>query len=276
VEGRHRLQAIQRLRYVYPEVGYLQRWDFRYHTCSLRIARECDLILQDRRPAHGLDLLLVFTLPHRERGQGEEASHWRDSSMYSSCDIDKVRARGETWAVDLEMREAFDRLGADLRGEMQTFATELRGEIQTSAADLRGEVRTFATELRGEIQTFAADLRGEIQTSATDLRGEIQTYAFDLRGEIQTSAAETRAYVDARLQTTTVEMRRHFEVVGESLRSDIRAVAEGVVLLGQRMDRGFAEQAGQVGGLDRRVSRLEVRVKSLEDERKPRRARRRR
>jgi len=119
------------------------------------------------------------------------------------------------------MREAFDRLGADLRGEMQTFATELRGEIQTSAA-------------------------------------------------------ETRAHVDDRLQTTTVEMRRHFEVVGESLRSDIRAVAEGVVLLSQRMDRGFAEQAGQVGGLDRRVSRLEVRVKSLEDERKPRRARRRR
>jgi len=32
------------------------------------------------------------------------------------------------------MREAFDRLGADLRGEMQTFATELRGEVQTLAA----------------------------------------------------------------------------------------------------------------------------------------------
>jgi len=130
------------------------------------------------------------------------------------------------------MREAFDRLGADLRGEMQTFAAGLRGEIQASAADLRGE--------------------------------------------IQTSAAETRAYVDDRLQTTTGEMRRHFEVVGESLRSDIRAVAEGVVLLGQRMDRGFVEQAGQVGGLDRRVLRLEVRVKSLEDERKTRRPRRRR
>src|SRR5713101_1664005 len=118
------------------------------------------------------------------------------------------------------MREAFDRLGADLRGEMQTFATELRGEIQTSAA-------------------------------------------------------ETRAHVDDRLQTTTVEMRRHFEVVGESLRSDIRAVAEGVVLLSQRMDRGFAEQAGQVGGLDRGVLRLEG-VKSLEDDGNPRRPRRRR
>jgi len=49
------LQAIQRFRDVYPEVRDLKRWDFRYHACSLRIARECDLILQDRLPTHGLD-----------------------------------------------------------------------------------------------------------------------------------------------------------------------------------------------------------------------------
>jgi hypothetical protein len=138
--------------------------------------------------------------------------------MYPPCDIDKVPARGETWPVDPEMREAFDRLGADLRGEIQALGT-------------------------------------------------------DLRGEIRTSVVEMRAYADERLQTSTVEMRRHFEVVGESLRGDIRAVAEGVALLSQRVDRGFAEQAGRVGGLDGRVLRLEVRVKNLEDDRKPRRRR---
>ena len=99
--------------------------------------------------------------------------------------------------------------------------------------------------MREAFDRLGADLRGDMQTVAADLRGEIQAFASDLRGEIQTSAAETRAYVDDRLQTTTVEMRRHFEVVGESLRSDIRAVVEGVVLLSQRVDRGFAEQAGQ-------------------------------
>jgi hypothetical protein len=174
------------------------------------------------------------------------------------------------------MREAFDRLGADLRGDMQTLGADLRGEIQTSAVGLREEMQILAADLRGEIQASASDLRGEIQTLAADLRGEIRASAADLRGEIQISSAETRGYVDDRLQTTTVEMRRHFEVVGESLRSDIRAVAEGVVFLSQRVDRGFAEQAGQVSGLDRRVLRLEVRVKSLEDDRKPRRPRRRR
>ncbi len=151
---------------------------------------------------------------------------------YPPCDIDKVRARGETWPVDPEMREAFDRLGADLRGEIQALGVDLRGEIQALGTDLRGEIRT--------------------------------------------SVVEMRAYVDERLQTSTVEMRRHFEVVGESLRGDIRAVAEGVALLSQRVDRGFAEQAGLVGGLDGRVLGLEVRVKNLEDDRKPRRPRRRR
>jgi len=130
--------------------------------------------------------------------------------------------------------------------------------------------------MREAFDRLGADLRGEIQALGTDLRGGIQVLGTDLRGEIRTSVVEMRAYVDERLQTSTVEMRRHFEVVGESLRGDIRVVAEGVALLSQRVDRGFAEQAGRVGGLDGRVLRLEVRVKNLEDDRKPRRPRPRR
>jgi light-regulated signal transduction histidine kinase (bacteriophytochrome) len=130
--------------------------------------------------------------------------------VYPPCDIDKVRERGETWPVDPEMREAFDRLGANMRGE------------------------------------------------------------------IRTAVVEMRSYVDDRLQTTTADMRRHFEVVGESLRSDFRAVAGGVALLNQRMDRRDGEEAGRTDGIEGRVSRLEVRVTSLEDDRKPRQPRRRR
>jgi hypothetical protein len=138
-----------------------------------------------------------------------------------------VRERGETWAVDPEMREAFDRLGADLRGEIWTSAAEGRVYVD------------------GAIQASAAETRAYI--------GE----------RFQTSEAETRAYVDERIQASTASllheiresesrMRRHFDVVGESLRADNRSVAEG------------------------RVLRLEVRVSGLEDDRKPRRSRRRR
>ena len=141
--------------------------------------------------------------------------------MYPPCDIDKVRVRGETWAVDPEMREALDRLGADLRGEIRAGDTE------------------------------------------------------------------TRAYVDERLQLNTGSLlhemresesrtRRYFDVVGESLRGSIRGVAELVALSTEGSKRRDDEQAGRIDGLESRVVRLEVRVLSLKDNRKPRRPRRRR
>jgi hypothetical protein len=106
-----------------------------------------------------------------------------------------VAERGETWAVDPEMREALDRFGADRRGE---------------------------------------------------------------------------------IRTAVVEMRRHFEVVDESLRGDIRGVAELVALSNEGSKRRDDEQAGRPDGLKGRVLRLEVPVSGLEDDRKPRRPRRRR
>jgi hypothetical protein len=69
-------------------------------------------------------------------------------------------------------------------------------------------------------------------------------------------------------------MRRHFDGVGESLRSDIRAGSEGMAASREQTDRRIDEEARERGGLDGRVLRLEVRVKSLEDGRKPRRSRR--
>jgi hypothetical protein len=109
-----------------------------------------------------------------------------------------------------------------------------------------------------------------------EMREAFDRLGADMRGEIRTAVVEMRSYVDDRLQTTTADMRRHFEVVGESLRSDFRAVAGGVALLNQRMGRRDGEEAGRTDGIEGRVSRLEVRVTSLEDDRKPCQPRRRR
>jgi hypothetical protein len=56
--------------------------------------------------------------------------------------------------------------------------------------------------------------------------------------------AETRAYLDQALgalrqevRDTASETRRHFDVVAEDLRHDIRAVAEGVAATFERVDR---------------------------------------
>ncbi len=186
--------------------------------------------------------------------------------MYSRCDIDKERGRGETWPVDPELRDALNQVVVDLRGETR----EALGQF---AADLRGETREalgrFTADLRGETREafdrFAADLRGET-------REALGRFAADLRGEIQTSAASLLQ----QMREMESGMRRHFDVVGESLRSDIRAIAEGMTASREQTDRRIDEHGARTEGLDSRVLRLEVRVTDLEDGRKPRRPRRRR
>ena len=161
--------------------------------------------------------------------------HW---GTYPPCDIDKVRDRGETRPVDPEMREALDQFGTDLRGEIRSVDADLRGAINQLAVDLRGEIRSGDAETRQALDRMGADLRGEFRTAV-------------------------------------VEMRCYFDVVGESLRSDIRAVTEGMALSLEQRDRRIDEEMGWTDGLEGRVLRLEVRVTSLEDDRKPRRPRRR-
>ena len=173
--------------------------------------------------------------------------------MYPLCGIDKARGRGETWPVDPEMRDALDRLGADLRGEIRTSAEEGRAYVD------------------GSIRGSAAETRAYIDEG------------------LQASAAETRAYIHERLQATNERLdattaglvheiresesrvRRHFEVVGESLRGDIRGVAELVALSNEASKRRDDELAERTDRLEGRVTRLEVRVKDLEDGREPRR-----
>lgn len=104
--------------------------------------------------------------------------------------------------MDAETRAYLDQaLGALREGFNREFGT-LRGEFGT----LRGEFGT----VRGEL----GNLRQEFGT----VRGEFAA----LRHEVRDSAAETR---------------RHFDIVAEDLRHDIRGIAEGVIGLSERVDR---------------------------------------
>ena len=67
---------------------------------------------------------------------------------------------------------------------------------------------------------------------------------------------------------TVEEIKRHFGVVAEGLRSDIRAVAEGQVLLVERvgtLDRKVDALDRKVDVLDRRVEALDRRVDGIAD-----------
>jgi hypothetical protein len=178
------------------------------------------------------------------------------ASTYPPSDVDKLRERGETWAVDPETRDAIDRLRADLLGEFRS--SEDRTHIFVD-----GAIGASAAETRAYID-------GQLRTSAAETR----TYVDE---RIQISAAETRTYVDERIQTSAVETRRHFDVVAESLRADMRGLAEAMALSNELSHQRFGEQSGRSDGLGDRVLRLEARVTTLEEvDRKPRRRRRRR
>ena len=117
-------------------------------------------------------------------------------------------------------------------------------------------------ELRDALNQLSADLRGEIRSGDAETRAYVDT-------RIQASAAETRAYIDELVGTSAAETRRHSGVIGESLRGEIRALAEAMAVNNELMQRQFGEESGRTGRLEGRVLKLEARVTNLEDNRKP-------
>lgn len=137
-------------------------------------------------------------------------------------------------------------MGADLRREIHTTAEQVR-------TDLRQEIHASAERLRVEV-------RQDINASAEEVRA-------DFRQEIQAGAAETQrqmqlmqALLLERMEATAAETRRHFGVVAESLRSDIKTVAEGLGALDEKVERFRGEVSQEFAKVDRRLLHLQVRV----------------
>ncbi len=167
-------------------------------------------------------------------------------------DIDKARERGQTSAVDPELRDALNQLAADLRAEIRSGDAETRRHFDERVGTSAAETRAYIDERVG--------------TSTTETRAYIDE-------RVGTSAAETRAYIDERVGTSATETRRHFDVVGESLRGEIRALAEAMTLNNEGTQRRFGEETGRTDRLESRVTRLEARVMILEDRKPPKRPR---
>jgi len=71
----------------------------------------------------------------------------------------------------------------------------------------------------------------------------------ELRQDIQAGAAETR---------------RHFEVIAESLRAEIQAVAGGLNAMDEKVDRFRDEVHQEFSKVDRRLLHLNARIAVLE------------
>jgi len=118
--------------------------------------------------------------------------------------------------VDAETRAYLDQtLGAfrdDVRRGFTTLYQEF-GTLRQEFGTLRQEFGTLRQEF-GTVREEFGTLRQEFGTLRADFD--------ELRREVRDSAVETR---------------RHFDVVAEELRHDIRGIAEGMIALSERVDR---------------------------------------
>jgi hypothetical protein len=84
--------------------------------------------------------------------------------------------------------------------------------------------------------------------------------AVDLPDEMPARWVEqVRVLVQDLMGRSAEETRRHFDVVAEGLRSDVRAIAEGHAGLGDKLDRFQDEVRREFRRVDRRLLRLEAR-----------------
>lgn len=86
---------------------------------------------------------------------------------------------------------------------------------------------------------------------------------------------ELISYLDNRLNRHSEELRRHFGVVAEELKSMIQLVAEGVVTVDEKLERFRQENSAEhdeiksmikfsYAELDRRIVQLEASTRNLE------------
>ena len=111
-----------------------------------------------------------------------------------------------------------------------------------------------------DLERLGGELRQEMHSMGEQVRTE-------LRQEIRASAAETRLQMEqfesrllARIDASAAETRRYMGVVAEGLKSDIKAVAEGLGALDEKVERFRGEVREDFGRVDRRLLHLEVRV----------------
>ena len=153
---------------------------------------------------------------------------------------------------------------------------ELQGALDRLTEDLRGEIRAGNAETRtyvdGRVQTLGARLDGRIDALEIRFEGLEGRFA-GLEGRFEGLSGRFDA-LTIHIESRFGDLRRHFDVMAESVRGDIRSLAELMAISIERTDGRINEQAGRVDGLEGRVLGLEVRVTRLEEDRPSRRSRR--
>lgn len=151
-----------------------------------------------------------------------------------SC-LERLRERHPMERVELEqVVRNIDRRLERVEQILPTLAT--REELQAAIAPL-----ATREEMHAAIQAAIAPLatREEMHVAIQAAVAPLAT-----REEVRAEARETR---------------RHFDIIAESLRDDIRIIAEGLVALGAKFDRFRRNMERELTKVDGRLTALEAR-----------------
>ena len=130
--------------------------------------------------------------------------------------------------MDVETSEAIDRIGE----RIDALEASLRAEIREEASSLRAEIRGESSSLRAE----SASLRDDLRAASSSLREDLRAESASLRGELRDESSSLRTELRAEFREGLAENRRHTEVLFETLRDDIRMLADGFAAMSTKLD----------------------------------------
>jgi uncharacterized protein YjaG (DUF416 family) len=134
---------------------------------------------------------------------------------------------------------------------LPTLAT--REELQAAIAPL-----ATREEMHAAIQAAIAPLatREEMHVAIQAAVAPLATRE-EMHAAIQAAVAPLATREEVRAEAR--ETRRHFDIIAESLRDDIRIIAEGLVALGAKFDRFRRNMERELTKVDGRLTALEAR-----------------
>jgi phage-related minor tail protein len=122
--------------------------------------------------------------------------------------------------MDLETSEAITTLRTDIaqvRADMVQVETNLRADIGNVEASLRTDLTSVESSLRADIRRVETTVSDRIDS----LSGQLGATTSSLRNEIRQMGQDSK---------------RHTKVLVESLRDDIRIIAEGLASLSAKVE----------------------------------------
>ncbi|HEX3576971.1 MAG TPA: hypothetical protein VHY33_00290 [Thermoanaerobaculia bacterium] len=135
--------------------------------------------------------------------------------------------------------------------------------LQESAAETHRKIDANAAETRERFAKMEAETRARFDR--VDARFEQVDARFE---QVDARAADLKKHVDE----TAKQLKHDFHIIAEEMRTDVQRVAEGVLMLNEKLDRetadiraemreGFAETQGM---LRFSHSQLDIRITALE------------